>query len=205
MEEMALKENKIFSIYAEHSYFVTGRCDRGFKYLEEAEIKEVFKIFIKDVSLRYNVCVNAWVVLHNHYHILFSFPHEDNNDNLNFILATKLENSLKKIKQVEYLNKFVTKLETNIAKKINEKDKKLSRKVWQKHWVHTVKNETDFWTHFNYILKNSLKHRLVPTMGDAYEYEFSSNPVWLERWGVEGLSYCSTQYPASRCKPEDEK
>ncbi|MBU2542869.1 hypothetical protein KJ785_04905 [Patescibacteria group bacterium] len=86
-----------------------------------------------------------------------------------------------------FLVEFVRKLHKDTSRELNKIDITPGRKVWHQYWDYCIRNETDFWKHFNYILKNPLKHKLAKNIEESFIYKFSSNPIWLERFSFDGL------------------
>ena len=69
------------------------------------------------------------------------------------------------------------------------------RQIWYQYWDYCIRNEEDFWRHFNYIHHNLVKHRDVKEQALVANYPFSSYKTWLERKGEEWLNDCFAQYP----------
>ncbi|OIO18551.1 MAG: hypothetical protein AUJ23_03405 [Candidatus Magasanikbacteria bacterium CG1_02_32_51] len=65
-------KHRPFYIYDGHTYFVTGRCYKGTDYFRESGKKEMFRQVLKDSIEKFYIKLFSWVVLNNHYHILFS-------------------------------------------------------------------------------------------------------------------------------------
>jgi len=51
---------------------VTGRCYGGKRFFDSEEKKMVFQRVLKQVAKDEEVGIFAWVMLHNHYHILIT-------------------------------------------------------------------------------------------------------------------------------------
>lgn len=75
---------------------------------------------------------------------------------------------------------------------LNQEDGTRGRKVFQNYWDRCIRNEKDFYTRFNYIHYNPVKHSLVDKMED---YEFSSYRYYLQQCGQEWLNRCFELYP----------
>ncbi len=75
---------------------------------------------------------------------------------------------------------------------------KLDR-VWYQYIDHVIRDERDYFMHFNYIHQNPVKHSFVERMSD---YQFSSIHEWLEKAGKEWLAGCFRRYPVVDFEPE---
>jgi len=89
---------------------------------------------------------------------------------------------------------FVRKLHKDTARILNKQNNTQGRKIWYQYFDYCIRNKTDFWKHFNYIIKNPFKHGLVFNLEEAFYYKYSSNPVWLKRFGMDGLNESFTKY-----------
>lgn len=110
----------------------------------------------------------GWVLLDNHYHLLFW------------------------IKQGIDLPKFFQNLHSNSSRLLNVSDKAVGRKIWHQYQDHGIRDERDFYTHLNYIHHNPVEHKYVKKMED---YKFSSYSDYLLKYGQEWVNSCFEQYP----------
>jgi len=124
------------------------------------KIRKFFRFFEFDLY--------AWVILINHYHVLF------------------------KVKTGRDLPKCIGKIHAGFTYETNKADGLSGRKIWQNYWDRCIRSEKDFWIHFNYIHHNPVKHRHVRNMED---YEFSSYGYWLKKNGSDWMSSVFQQYP----------
>ncbi|MFA4831496.1 MAG: hypothetical protein WC618_05025 [Patescibacteria group bacterium] len=249
-----------FHLYEGHTYFVTGKCYENKPYFERNECKAVFKKILEEARTRFKIRLFSWVVLHNHYHLMFALsrPWDEApvsvgaHDNVtdfaprgtqsvippksvtdfaprgtqsvippksvtDFVprgtqsvippksvtdfapRGTQSVIPLKNggINDLKYcFVEFIRKLHKDTSRKINQLDFTPGRKIWRQYWDYCIRSKPDFWFHFNYIIKNPLKHGLVSSLNEAYYYPYSSNPIWLERFGHEGLWESFVRYPA---------
>ena len=149
-------------------YFVTGRClENAGKPLKNKIAKNIFKKCLNIFISKYQIKLYAWVVLDNHYHLLF-----------------RIKNSVD-------LSKFVNQLHSMTARLLNKLDGNQGEKVWYQYWDHCVRNEKDFWEHFNYIHQNPIKHGVSKSLN----YKFSSYDAWLKLKGQEYLDDSFRKYP----------
>ncbi len=78
---------------------------------------------------------------------------------------------------------------------LNRKDGTPGRKVWWNYWDTCIRNESDFYTRFNYIHNNPIKHKYVNKLIELPAYEFSSYPYYLRTNGQEWVNDIFMRYP----------
>ncbi|MBU0598315.1 transposase [Patescibacteria group bacterium] len=149
-------------------YFLTARTLGGKNFFNNNEKKMILLNVIKCAADKYDVKLVAWVVLDNHYHLI-----------IKFINSNKLI-------------RFVTNIHVNSSRLLNKFDDTTGRKVWWNYWDRYIRDERDFWIHFNYIHHNPVKHRYAR---DSKDYQFSSYHYWLNKEGKEWLDSCFAEYP----------
>ena len=72
-------------------------------------------------------------------------------------------------------------------------------RVWFQYVDRVVRDERDYFTHFNYIHQNPVKHGFVERMSD---YKFSSIHRWIEEAGKDWLVDCFRRYPVIDFEPD---
>ncbi len=116
----------------------------------------------------------ALVVLPDHLHAMWQLPVGDNDYSLRWMnIKRKFTRSL--ILQGVPLQK-------------NRRDE---YDLWQKRfWEHTLRNETDYENHANYIHYNPVKHQLVQRVRDwpySTFHRFVKKGIYPENWCEEGI------------------
>jgi len=155
----------------EQYYFVTAGTFRRIAYVHDASRKKLLKELIFKSLSRYQYLLDAWVILDNHYHLLF-------------------KSALGK-----YLPEAIATIHGKSAIEINKIDKSPGRQIWFQYWDYCIRNEEDYWRHFNYIHYNPIKHSYVTGTENLCNFPFSSFGAWVERRGEEWISDCSRRYP----------
>ena len=117
---------------------------------------------------KFEVDIAAWVLLRDHYHPLCYFDK-----------STQIPNFLKTLHGVT-------------SYRLNKFDQKQGRKVWYSYWDRLIRDEADYWTKFNYIHYNPIKHGYV---NDLTNWEFSSYIEHLEKKGEDWFADCWASYP----------
>lgn len=129
-------------------YMVTASTYRKENLIHSPERKTQWRdAFLKATDL-YNWRVIAWVVLHNHYHVLIEAP----------------ENALTLVKLVASYHRFT-------SRRWNDADETPGRQVWWNYWDTCIRSDKDYATRLGYIFWNPVKHGLTQFIE---EYPFSS-------------------------------
>jgi len=75
---------------------------------------------------------------------------------------------------------------------LNQFDAARGRDVWYSYWDHCVRDERDFWTKFNYIHYNPVKHGYA---GKPDDWKNSSYREILGKRGEDWMDDCWAGYP----------
>jgi putative transposase len=111
---------------------------------------------VRQVRSRRPFHINAWVVLPDHMHALWTLP-EGDSDFPGRWRAIKIAFS---------------KSLPNIEQRSEVMSRRRERGVWQRrYWEHTIRDDRDYAAHMDYIHFNPVKHGLVAKPGD---WPFSS-------------------------------
>jgi putative transposase len=109
--------------------------------------------------------IDAWVVLPDHMHCIWTLPADDSNYSGRWTAIKKLFS--KALPATEY--------RSPIQRRRNE------RSIWQRRfWEHTIRDEQDFIAHMDYVHINPVKHGWVSRASD---WPYSS----FHRYVSEGI------------------
>ncbi|NES25851.1 MAG: transposase, partial [Symploca sp. SIO3E6] len=134
---------------------------------------------IVQVRQKYPFTIDAFVLLPEHFHCLWTLPEGDSD------FSTRLR----------LIKTFVTKRfgkQLGIKAEISaSRQKRKEGNLWQKRfWEHLIRDEEDFIKHCDYIHYNPVKHKLCPTPQD---WQFSSihrltaQGIYPPNWGGNGI------------------
>jgi putative transposase len=153
------------------AYIITASTMNKQKYLNNDMKKQILqKAMFKSVEeLKYKMF--AWVILENHYHILIE------------------------VADSKFLGKLTNRINGRSSYEINKLEKKKGRKIWYSYWDTCIRNENDFYTRFNYIHSNPVKHGCIDKLDDLASYEFSSYPYYLWTKGTEWCNDIFSRFP----------
>lgn len=113
----------------------------------------------------------AYAILINHYHLLLQ------------------------VSNAQLISDLFKKLHGSLSYKWNGDDDSRGRTIFQNYWDYCIRNEKDFWIHFNYIHQNPIKHGLIKNLEELNEYKFCSYRKWLSSKGEEWMSEVWANYP----------
>jgi len=152
-------------------YFITSRTINAKEYFDDDNKRKIIYNILKEGIKKFKADLYAFVILSNHYHLLF-----------------KIQKGLE-------LSKFIGYINGKSSKTLNEIENISRRKIWYQYWDHYIRNEKDFFLHFNYEHHNPVKHDYVKLQKEVLNYEFCSYKKWIDKKGNEWMSDCSARYP----------
>ena len=149
-------------------YFITASTVNATKILSTDTHLDLWVETSKELALQFKIKLVAWVILPNHYHTLFMPARADE------------------------IGSFMKRLNGSTSRKLNLIDNQLGRSVWYSYYDTCMRNEHDFWTRFNYIHCNPVKHGYVD---DPEEWRFSSYSFYLRDDGNQWLAEYEKEFP----------
>jgi len=159
-------------IYEDNAcYFLTASTLDGQRLLADDIRRTLFKDLLKEAVQLHGITLYTWVILANHYHLLL------------------------RTSERSPLYKFVKRLHGQAAIRLNELDRTPGRQVWYQYWDRFPRNERDFWSYFNYIHINPIKHGYVGLVEGVLLVE--DRRVQIAPGRVPDVDLCLQQYPHS--------
>ncbi|MCK5085358.1 transposase [Candidatus Parcubacteria bacterium] len=152
------------------TYFITSRTVNAKKYFNDYDKKNIIYNILREGIKKFKIDLYTFVILDNHYHLLF------------------------KIKKGLELSGFMGYVNGKSSKILNEIENKQGRKVWYQYWDRCIRNEKDFFLHFNYEHHNPVKHGYVKLQEEVLNYKFCSYKNWINEKGAEWMNDCFTRY-----------
>jgi putative transposase len=112
---------------------------------------ELLRETVPRVRVRYPFHINAWVVLPDHLHCVWTLPPNDADFSTRWrLIKSGFSRALPKTERL-----------SDVRKAAGE------RGIWQRHyWEHLIRDEADFQRHVDYVHVNPLKHGLVKRVAD---------------------------------------
>lgn len=151
------------------SYFFTVVTYDRDKIFSIEKNRKNLEVSVNEVRREYPFAIDAWVLLPDHIHCIWTLPQGDNN-------FSKRWQLIKRGFTIRY-NKT-----KNEAWAIGESRKKRGEHaVWQRRfWEHLIRDDKDFERHCDYIHYNPVKHGYVMSPKD---WQFSTFHWFTKRGG----------------------
>ena len=130
------------------TYFFTVVTHNRRKILCEPENVDLLRSAFRSVMDKHPYHIDAFVLLPDHLHCIWTLPHDDND----FSTRWRLIKSA-----------FSRKCAPHFKGKVSaSRQTKKETTVWQRRfWEHAIRDENDFTRHVEYIHYNPVKHNLV--------------------------------------------
>lgn len=129
------------------TYFFTLKSENNARIFADLKSITWLKTAIEETQAELPFEILAEVILPDHLHMIWSLPSGDAD------YPTRW-NKLKSVFTKQYLSEDEPEQSRSPSRVLNRR-----RGVWQrKYWEHTIKNESDFERHFDYIHWNPVKH-----------------------------------------------
>lgn len=136
-------------------YMVTGAILHKHHLLSEDRRKEFFLKTLFEKAKLFGWNLEAWAVLHNHYHFIGQAPQDSTT-----------------------LTKLLQQVHSITAIQINRWDNVRGRQVWQNYWDTCITYEKSYLARLRYVPENPVKHGLAE---NAMDYPFCSFRWFIER------------------------
>ena len=132
---------------------------------------DLLREVVTKVRKKYPFRIDAWVVLPNHLHCVWTLPPNETNFSLRWrLIKSGFSRNLPK---------------TEYRSKIRSKAKE--RGIWQRHyWEHLIRNDLDYQRRIDYIHINPMKHGLVENVINwpySTFHQYIDKGLYLPNWG----------------------
>ena len=139
---------------------------------------EAMQWVFTDVASKLPFQTDAWVILPDHMHTVWTLPEGDSDYSTRWAMLKK--------NLTKHLRSLVNVDVSSTMSRVHHRD----GTVWQRRfWEHQIRDEPDYRTHLDYIHFNPVKHGLTRTPKD---WQCSSFHKWVdqgayeENWGSDG-------------------
>ena len=162
------------------TYFFTVVTYRRQRFLCDEDVRDALKHAIQKVRTDYPFTIDAWVLLPDHIHSIWTLPPNDANFALRWQLIKRYVSRAcrARLNHTEWMSASKT------------KHRELT--IWQRrYWEHQIRDDNDYAKHMDYLHFNPLKHGLVNNVKDwpySTFHRYVKAGVYDERWGV-GLDF----------------
>jgi len=146
----------------------------------EPEVRTTLRYMVKEAQHRWPFEINAWVLMPDHLHTIWTLPLEDRNYS----------------RRWGWIKKEVTKevrgLEGDLAGATEQLAGRAHPTFWQRRfWEHRIRDERDFANHCDYIHYNPVKHGLCSAPADwpfTTFHRFMKQNIYPPDWGADPIS-----------------
>jgi putative transposase len=177
-----MKRHQPRHIYADDQiYFVTSHIQAKEFQLDCDSKRDKLMLKLFSFAWENGMELLAWAVLMDHYHLLLKNP------------------------EGPVISRFVGEVHRGFSFEINQSEGKRGRRLWTNYWDWCVRDETDYWRHFNYIHNNPIKHGIVGNMDSLKGYRYTSFWNYLRTRGMEWLLDVMEAYPIVDFTIENDK
>lgn len=140
---------------------------------------------IEKVREKYHFSIDAFVLLPDHFHCLWTLPERDGD----FSIRLRL---IKTFVTKHYGKKLGIKRDVSASRR-----KRKESNIWQRRfWEHLIWDERDFAQHCDYIHYNPVRHRLCQSPQDwqfSSIHRFISQGIYPTNWGVNEVPKISKE------------
>ncbi len=137
------------------SYFFTVVTYKRQPILIDPESRKILRTVVADVKKEYPFKIDAWVLLPEHIHCIWTLPNDDADYSKRWgLIKSDFSKQTKTLfNHPEWLNK--------------SRIKHRESAIWQRRfWEHQIRDQKDFNQHMDYIYYNPVKHGYVPQVID---------------------------------------
>jgi putative transposase len=150
------------------SYFFTVVTHRRQRFLLDEPIRAALRQAIQETRQTWPFNVEAWVMLPDHLHCIWTLPKDDPNFSIRWsLIKGGVSRRCQEYQNPELLSR--------------SKAARRESSLWQRRfWEHQLRDEDDFAKHLDYIHYNPVKHGYVRR---ARDWQYST----FQRWVSLGL------------------
>ena len=139
-------------VYSGTTWFFTVVTYQRRPILVGAFARDAFRAAILDCRRRYPFRIDAWVLLPDHLHAIWTLPDSDRDYSRRWSMIKR---------------GFTQRMSKGPARERNDHERCLTDPLWQpRFWAHRLDDEADHEHHVNYVHINPLKHGFVERVVD---------------------------------------
>jgi putative transposase len=160
------------------TYFITQVTYQRQPWLCSDTGRTALRTALQHVRQNYPFSIDAFVLLPDHFHTLWTLPAGDTNLSMRMLLIKRCV--------TKYYGHQLG-LEVGISR---SREKRKERNLWQRRfWEHHIRDDADFANHCDYIHYNPVKHQLCES---PQQWAFSSIHRFIQQqiypldWGSNG-------------------
>lgn len=169
------------------TFFFTVVTYNRQSFLCDEDVRNALRDAIAKVRARHPFNIDAWVLLPDHLHAIWTLPEGDADFSLrwNLIKRYVTRACAKHLERPEWLSE--------------SKEEHRESTLWQRRfWEHQIRDDRDYAAHMDYLHFNPVKHGYVKRVADWPYSSFHRhvrNGVYPTDWGVDSDFYLSFGEP----------
>ena len=160
------------------TYFFTVVTERRQSILMNEDVREALRAAIVKVRTSHPFEIEAWVLLPDHLHCIWTLPEGDAD------FSTRWRLIKREVTVAIGAKYFREEFQTE------RRAQKQQGTIWQQRfWEHLIRDDDDFAVHMDYLHFNPVKHGLVKTVNEwpwSSFHRLVNDGVYLSNWGGEG-------------------
>jgi len=164
------------------TYFFTVVTNRRIKIFKNPNNVQFLRDAFKYVMNRHPFKIDAFVLLPDHLHCIWTMPHDD----ADFSTRWRLIKSYfsRKFDRVGWVDEGNPTIQIGTSSRLNKKEKP----IWQRRfWEHLIRDDADFKRHVEYIHFNPVKHELAASpkhwLNSSF-HRYVNNGLYNLEWGA---------------------
>jgi putative transposase len=177
------------------TYFFTVVTQDRLPVLTCEEVRQALRDGIQEVRQSLPFIIEAWVLLPDHLHTIWTLPEGDANYQARWAIIKRIvtKRSIRKASDENPIN-MVRKTHPTLDdnKLSNSMQKRSEGGFWQRRfWEHSIRDEDDFHRHLDYIHWNPVKHGYVKNPMDwpySTLHRFVTQGLYPPDWGGNGAN-----------------
>ncbi len=176
------------SIIAGGTYFFTAVTQDRLPILTCDEVRLVLREVIQEVRQSLPFIIEAWVLLPDHLHTIWTLPEGDANYQARWAIIKRVVSKIDMVRKTH-----PTYPDNNFSASMQ---KRRERGFWQRRfWEHAIRDDEDFQRHMDYIHWNPVKHAYVTNPIDwpySTFHRLVAQGLYPSDWGGAGADESST-------------
>jgi putative transposase len=157
------------------TFFFTVVTYRRRLLFDQPESRQILREVVREVQARYPFAIDAWVLLPEHMHCIWTLPEKSSNFSLRWNLIKSRFS--KRAKPLFHIKEWMN----------DSRRKHREITIWQRRfWEHQIKDDREYQIYMDYTHFNPVKHGLVERVVDwpfSTFHRYVKLGVYAEGWG----------------------
>ncbi|MDQ3261240.1 MAG: transposase [Pseudomonadota bacterium] len=169
------------------TYFFTVNTHSRQPWLVNEDVRQALREAIELTRARYNFEIDAWVLLPDHLHCIWTLPPDDADFSIRWALIKQHVSNACALRYVD-------------PKKFNASQRKRGESGFcqRRFWEHLIRDEIDYERHVDYIHWNPVKHGYIDRCIDwpySTFHRFAARGVYPIDWAISESAFDDGTFP----------